>query len=31
MNDNDAELVNEQLYSLGYNMGCRMIDEFYAR
>ena len=31
VDDNDPQVVNQQLDQLGYNMGCRMIDEFYAR
>lgn len=30
-NDHNAMEVNEQLDQIGYNMGCRMIDEFFAR
>ena len=30
-NDNNAKEVNAQLDQIGYNMGCRMIDEFFAR
>ena len=29
--DNSAEEVNQQLEKAGYNMGCRMIDDFFAR
>ena len=29
--DNSAEQVNKQLEEVGYNMGCRMIDDFFAR
>ena len=29
--DNSAELVNIELEKCGYNMGCRMIDDFFAR
>lgn len=29
--DNSAEEVNKQLEEVGYNMGCRMIDDFFAR
>ena len=30
-NDHSPEEVNQQLDQAGYNMGCRMIDEFFAR
>lgn len=30
-NDNDPTIVNQQLDTLGHNIGCRMIDEFFAR
>jgi hypothetical protein len=30
-NDNSPEIVNLQLDKLGFNMGCRMTDEFFAR
>ena len=30
-NDNTAQEVNAQLDKIGYNMGCRMVDEFFAR
>ncbi len=30
-NDNDPAVVNLQLEQLGYNMGSRMIDEFFAK
>ena len=29
--DHSAEEVNQQLEKCGYNMGCRMIDDFFAR
>ena len=29
--DNSATEVNKQLEEIGYNMGCRMIDDFFAR
>ena len=29
--DHSAEQVNAQLEEIGYNMGCRMIDDFFAR
>ena len=29
--DHSAEQVNTQLEEVGYNMGCRMIDDFFAR
>ena len=29
--DNSAIEVNKQLEEIGYNMGCRMIDDFFAR
>ena len=29
--DNSAEQVNKQLEEVGFNMGCRMIDDFFAR
>lgn len=29
--DNSADQVNKQLEEVGYNMGCRMIDDFFAR
>ena len=30
-NDNDPVEVNKELEQLGWNMGSRMIDEFFAR
>ena len=29
--DHSAEEVNQQLEKVGYNMGCRMIDDFFSR
>ena len=29
--DHKAEDVNQQLEKVGYNMGCRMIDDFFSR
>ena len=29
--DHSADQVNKQLEEVGYNMGCRMIDDFFAR
>ena len=29
--DHSAEQVNKQLEQIGFNMGCRMIDDFFAR
>ena len=29
--DNSADQVNKQLEEVGFNMGCRMIDDFFAR
>ena len=29
--DNSADQVNKQLEEIGFNMGCRMIDDFFAR
>ena len=29
--DHSAEQVNKQLEEVGFNMGCRMIDDFFAR